>query len=196
MIDDFSTIIPEESEIEAIDEASENSIGKIIKKYSKPLPKSDKFKEGDSPWIWNGSPLSSIPESDKNKVYSFVYKITNNITGKFYIGYKGFYSKSTRIVKHKKKHFEKESDWQKYWSSGELLHGDISYYGTGNYTRKILALCPNKAVGKFIELCYQIKYKVCTENADKTFNNILNVRLSGNGLGRYTEVIYSQDEPL
>ncbi len=50
-------------------------------------------------WIYNNKPLEEIPE----KAYGYVYLITNNQTGKKYIGKKLFWFSKTKQVKGKKK---------------------------------------------------------------------------------------------
>ena len=149
----------------------------------------ENFDDTETPWIWNNKPIAEIPQNS----VSFVYRITNTITHKFYIGYKGLTSKRTKIVKGKKKHLIVESDWKSYWSSGDALHRDINYYGIGNYKREILAFCPNKAVGKYLELVLQIKNGVLTFNAENSFNGIVNVRLGSATLKRYKEIIFCEE---
>ena len=53
--------------------------------------------------------------------YGFVYRITNNFTGKMYIGKKFFYSSKTKQVKGKKKKIKVFSDWQSYYGSNDEL---------------------------------------------------------------------------
>ncbi len=66
------------------------------------------------------------------KYYGFVYKITNNITGKFYIGKKVFWNnKKHKLTKkqlaeqtgpgRKPTHevIRTESDWKTYWGSNK-----------------------------------------------------------------------------
>ena len=77
---DFSKLVPTESiqETESVKEQYEN--------YSNVVTN----------WLWNNEPLENVPEN----AVSFVYRITNQINGKFYIGYKGFLAKKTKIVKN------------------------------------------------------------------------------------------------
>ena len=53
--------------------------------------------------------------------YGFVYVITNQVTGKKYIGKKFFYSAKTKQIKGKKKKIKVPSDWQTYYGSNEEL---------------------------------------------------------------------------
>lgn len=170
---DFSKLVPTESirETESIKEQYEN--------YSNVVTN----------WLWNNEPLENVPEN----AVSFVYRITNQINGKFYIGYKGFLAKKTKIVKGKKKRILVESNWAQYWSSGENLHKDIAYYGVGNFKREILAFCTGKGIGKYVELFLQLYLGVLTHNKDKTYNGIVNVRLSNKTVAKYNEVVFCDE---
>ncbi len=69
-------------------------------------------------WLYNNQDFT---EDLINEYYGFVYRITNNTTGKQYIGKKFFYSSKTKQVKGKKKRFKISSDWQTYYGSNEEL---------------------------------------------------------------------------
>jgi hypothetical protein len=170
---DFQTLVPSES----IEETE----------TSKPLY--ENYSNEVSDWLWNGEPLTSVPDN----TVSFVYRITNKVNGKFYIGYKGFLAKKTKVVKGKKKHLLVESNWKKYWSSGDNLHKDIAYYGVGNFKREILAFCTGKGIGKYVELYLQLYLGVLTHNKDKTYNGIVNVRLSSKTVAKFDEVVFCDE---
>lgn len=57
-------------------------------------------------------------------MYGYIYKITNNINNKFYVGQK----KSPVFV-------------ESYWGSGALISAAIKKYGKENFTRSILEWC-------------------------------------------------------
>lgn len=149
------------------------------------LPKIER-NDGESPWLWNGEPLEEI---DTSRFKCFVYLITNRLTGKRYIGFKTTVSRKTKVVKGRKRHVEVESDWRTYWSSSEVLKGDIDLYGKGNFIREVIHLCPLKGVGKYYELYEQIVRHVLTANSDRYYNGIVNVRLGANALRRYPDVV-------
>ena len=67
-------------------------------------------------WLYKNTPLEEIPDG----YVSFVYLITNQVTGRKYIGKKLF--KFTRSTKKKGKRVKKEvdSDWKDYYLS--LIH--------------------------------------------------------------------------
>ena len=55
-------------------------------------------------WTFEDGPVTIIPEGS----YGFVYRITNTVSGREYIGKKLFYSMKTRQVKGKKKRYKAE----------------------------------------------------------------------------------------
>ena len=107
-------------------------------------------------WIYKNEPLSEVPEN----AYGFVYLITNNITGKKYIGKKLFWFKKTKTVKGKKKRLKAESDWKEYWSSSDDVKKDVKELGEENFTREILHVCPNKGSCNYLEAKEQMLREV------------------------------------
>lgn len=83
--------------------------------------------------------------------YGFVYVITNQVTGKKYIGKKFFYSAKTKQVKGKKKKIKVPSDWQTYYGSNEELKKDVIIHGKESFHREILHLCKSKGVCGYLE---------------------------------------------
>lgn len=61
------------------------------------------------------------------KRYGYVYKITNNVNGKIYIGQK----KSEKLIEN-------------YWGSGKLIVEAIKKYGKDNFSREVLEWCETK----------------------------------------------------
>lgn len=57
----------------------------------------------------------------------YIYKITNNINGKIYIG------------KRKKSKFD-----ESYWGSGKHIKNSINKYGKENFTREVIEWCPTE----------------------------------------------------
>lgn len=122
-------------------------------------------------WLYNGSTLS---ENVENKYHGFVYKITNKINGKFYIGKKSFISNKrkklgkkelaalpkTRGRKPTTKLIQSDSGWREYWGSSKLLLEDIKKLGEENFTKEILVLCTNKKQLTYYEFHYQAQYNV------------------------------------
>lgn len=83
--------------------------------------------------------------------YGFVYIITNEVTGKKYIGKKFFYSARTKQVKGKKKKIKVPSDWQTYYGSNEELKKDVIIHGRESFRREIVHLCKSKGVCGYLE---------------------------------------------
>ena len=99
-------------------------------------------------WIYQGE----IFTSDMLDNYvSFVYNITNLITGKKYIGKKKFYFKKTIQKKLKKKKIKVESDWKSYFGSNDELKNDVLIHGEENFKREILVLCKSLSECSYYE---------------------------------------------
>lgn len=99
-------------------------------------------------WIYNGNIFT---ENDIDNNYGFVYIITNNLTGRKYIGKKLFWSAKTKQVNKKKKRFKVLSDWQTYYGSNDVLKKDIEANGKENFTREIIHLCKSKGECSYLE---------------------------------------------
>lgn len=97
---------------------------------------------------------------DPVKYFGFVYEITNNISGKKYIGQKSFH--------------RKQYPWQTYTGSCDLLNSDISRIGIENFSFKILALCISLKELNVKERDMQLDANVLTslnENGEKLYYN-------------------------
>jgi hypothetical protein len=136
-------------------------------------------------WIYKSkeiTKLESLPNADE--LYGFVYLITNQANGKFYIGKKVFkfsrkkkISKSVKKVTKTRKIYErvvKDSDWLDYYGSSKELTEDIKIFGKHSFKREIIELCHTKKQLSYAELKWQIKEDVLTRY---TYN--------GNILGRF-----------
>jgi hypothetical protein len=120
-------------------------------------------------WLFENKEVTEIPEN----CVGFVYLITNNLTGRKYIGKKlAKFSKTTyRVVKLKngKKKRKKikgkiESDWQTYYGSSIELSKDIETLGIENFSREILYYCQSKAECSYIEAREQFSRRVLESN--------------------------------
>lgn len=100
-----------------------------------------------SPWVYNNQPLETIPEP----FVGFVYEITNTITGRRYIGKKGFFFSKTKQVKGKKKRIKVESDWRTYYGSNQELQDHVALYGETKFERRILRMCKSKGEMSYYE---------------------------------------------
>ena len=133
-------------------------------------------------WLFESKPIETLPED----CVGFVYVITNNLTGRKYIGKKlAKFSKTTyRTVKlkngnkkRKKIRGKIESDWQTYYGSNEQLNKDVERLGAGNFTREILFYCTSKAECSYIEAREQFSRRVL--ESDDWYNGHIQVRVHG-----------------
>lgn len=133
-------------------------------------------------WLYQNTPVETLPDS----CVGFVYLITNNLSGRKYIGKKlAKFSKTTyKVVKQKngikkKKRIRSkiDSDWQQYYGSSVELSADIEKLGTNNFTREILYYCASKSECSYIEAREQFSRRVL-ESADY-YNGHIQVRVHG-----------------
>ena len=133
-------------------------------------------------WIFQGNPVETLPED----CVGFVYLITNNVSGRKYIGKKlaKFSKTSTKTVKLKNGNKKKkkvrskvDSDWQTYYGSSPELSKDIATLGTENFTREILYYCKSKSECSYVEAREQFSRRVL-ESTDY-YNGHIQVRVHG-----------------
>ena len=133
-------------------------------------------------WIFENAPVGEIPED----IVGFVYEITNNLTGKKYIGKKlvKFSKTSYKVVKlkngtKKRKRIKSkiDSDWREYFGSNIELNKDVEQLGSENFTRKILYYCGSKALCSSIEAREQFSRRVL--ESDDFYNGHIQVRVHG-----------------
>ena len=133
-------------------------------------------------WYYQNTPVETLPDD----CVGFVYLITNNTTGRKYIGKKlaKFSKTSYKIVKlkngnkkRKKIKSKIDSDWQLYYGSNDQLNRDIAELGSSNFTREILFYCKSKAECSYIEAREQFARRVL-ESSD-WYNGHIQVRVHG-----------------
>ncbi len=133
-------------------------------------------------WYFQGTPVETLPED----CVGFVYLITNNVSGRKYIGKKlaKFSKTSTKTVKlkngtkkKKKVRSKVDSDWQTYYGSSPELTKDVETMGTENFTREILYYCKSKAECSYVEAREQFSRRVL-ESTDY-YNGHIQVRVHG-----------------
>jgi hypothetical protein len=133
-------------------------------------------------WLYESQEVTEIPE----EYVGFVYVITNNVTGRKYIGKKlaKFRKTTYRTVKlkngnkrRKKIRSKIDSDWQDYYGSNDELNRDVEQLGTENFTREILYLCRSKAECSYVEAREQFARKVL--ESDEYYNGHIQVRVHG-----------------
>jgi hypothetical protein len=133
-------------------------------------------------WLYESKQVDVLPDD----CVGFVYLITNNLTGRKYIGKKlAKFSKTTyKVVKLKNGNKKKkkirskiDSDWQLYYGSSPELTKDIENLGIENFSREILYYCKSKSECSYIEAREQFARKVL--ESDDYYNGHIQVRVHG-----------------
>ena len=133
-------------------------------------------------WLYNNQSVETLPDD----CIGFVYLITNNLSGRKYIGKKlAKFSKTTYKTvkqkngtkKRKKIRSKIDSDWREYYGSSPELTADVITLGTENFTRQILYYCKSKSECSYIEAREQFTRKVL-ESTDY-YNGHIQVRVHG-----------------
>lgn len=133
-------------------------------------------------WLYQGSIVETLPE----ECIGFVYLITNNTSGRKYLGKKlaKFSKTSYKTIKLKNGNKKKkkirtkiDSDWRDYYGSNIELNKDVETLGKENFTREILYYCISKAQCSYIEAREQFTRKVL-ESAE-WYNGHIQVRVHG-----------------
>jgi hypothetical protein len=133
-------------------------------------------------WLFEGNTVEELPED----CVGYVYLITNNVSGRKYIGKKlAKFAKTTYKVvklkngtkKRKKIRSKVDSDWLTYYGSNHELNKDVEQLGAENFTREILFFCKSKAECSYIEAREQFNYKVL--ESDDWYNGHIQVRVHG-----------------
>lgn len=124
-------------------------------------------------------------EKDIGDNYGFVYLITNEITGKKYVGKKFFYSMRTKILKGKKKRYKIASDWQTYYGSNTELQNDVKLHGMEHFKREIIHLCKSKGECGYLEAKEQFDRSVLESN--DYYNTWIMVRVRKSHIKAFNE---------
>lgn len=125
-----------------------------------------------SHWLYQNKVLQEAPEN----AFGFIYKITNSLNGKMYIGRKYFEKK--RRVKRKgqsrRKVIRKSSDWQSYTGSSKVLNEVIQKSGKSNFKFEILCFGYTKGQVNYLEENIQHRLQVIMN--DRYYNDCIGSR--------------------
>ena len=114
--------------------------------------------------------MNNFSETPPLDALGFIYKITNLLTGRFYIGKKSLWSKKrVKISKKEKllnptrkiyKEVIKETNWREYTGSSLVLNQDIEKLGKENFKKEIIQWCFSKRELSYSEVKWQFYYNV------------------------------------
>ena len=136
----------------------------------------------ENPWTYLDRPFTG---DDVRDFFGFVYKITNLVNGRSYIGRKYFWS--FRTPPGKKRKVKQESDWKKYYGSCPELKEDIKKIGNKVFfKREILSLHKTKGTCNYEETKQLFLNNVLSEALD----NGAPAYYNSNILGRYMRKDY------
>lgn len=136
-----------------------------------------------SEWTYKGE-VFNYDKAVEDGFIGFVYCITDP-NGMKYVGkkliittrklppLKGKKRKRTKIV---------ETDWRKYWGSGEAIPLLVEQYGEDKFLREILHLCKTKGELGYKELLEQTDRRVL-EKPEEYHNGIIQCRIHRNHVG-------------
>ena len=133
-------------------------------------------------WLYQNTLVETLPE----ECVGFVYLITNNLSGRKYIGKKlAKFSRTTQRTvklkngskKKKKIRTKVDSDWRDYYGSSPELTRDVEQLGKDNFTREILFFCKSKSECSYIEAREQFSRQVL--ESDDYYNGHIQVRVHG-----------------
>ena len=139
--------------------------------------------EGDyaNPWLYKGTTFTSDDIGDQ---FGFVYRITNNQSGKQYIGRKYFVQK--RKPRGGGRRRTSESNWKQYWGSSKELNDDRKRLGSDTFSREIISTHATLGKVNYEETRQLFLNNVLTESLDNGEPAFYN----SNVLGRYYKKDY------
>ena len=129
---------------------------------------------------WVLAEVVELPEDfEENPPMGFIYRITDTVLNKDYIGKKQITKierKPPLKGKVRKRKVVKQTDWKTYTSSCNQMKIEIFKRGKNDFKFEILQFVDTKWELAFFELYHQIQENVMFR--EDSYNGIINVRLS------------------
>lgn len=124
-------------------------------------------------WLYENKVIEKTEDFPEG-TFGYVYRITNLVNGKSYIGKKQLLSKINKKLGKKEiaalptqrgrtpstKLIISESNWLTYWGSCKPLLNDVKLLGEGKFKREILTICKTKKQLTYYEVMHQVKEDV------------------------------------
>lgn len=129
-------------------------------------------------WVFNPIDKNDLDINFTELPYGFIYRITNNIDQRMYIGKKQIYTnRKLKPLKGKRRirRVIKETDWRTYVSSSKALVADIDQHGKDNFLFEIIKWCNSKWELAYFEAELQFQLKVLLD--ERYYNGIINLRI-------------------
>lgn len=131
-------------------------------------------------WTYQGQPINSITEVPEGAI-GFIYLLTNQSSGKKYIGKKYLYSERKKVLTQKEKalpenkrkkykYLKTESDWLTYNSSSKDIKAEIKE--GAQFSKEILYFTLSKIQTTYLEVKLQFVHEVLER--DDWYNNNIN----------------------
>jgi len=124
-------------------------------------------------WLYENKVVEKTEDFPEG-TFGYVYRITNLVNGKSYIGKKQLLSKINKKLGKKEiaalptqrgrtpstKLIISESNWLTYWGSCKPLLNDVKLLGEDKFKREILTICKTKKQLTYYEVMHQVKEDV------------------------------------
>jgi hypothetical protein len=137
-------------------------------------------------WKYNQEDFTEVQKG----MEGFVYLITNLVNGKKYIGKKHFWTRQKDRKTGRRK--TKESDWQSYWGSCDLLIEDVKVLGKDKFSREILYLCPHKKSMSYYETYEQFIRNVLL--SEEYYNTNIEGKFFSSEVNRIYELVLKSSQ--
>ena len=128
-------------------------------------------------WTYNNEPVTDEVIGD---AYGFVYVITNELSGRRYVGRKYFTKAGYKTVKGKRKKLRVSSGWEDYYGSNKTLLEDVKNLGAENFSRAIIKLCKNRSECSYWETHYIFQFEALL--SERWYNEWVTCKISAKHL--------------